>query len=178
MNDRKESIEVLERFAFNVIKFARANLTRQGKNASSTLYRSLDSEVEVGPNSFRLTILMEEYGLYQDQGVKGTKSSRRAPRSPYRFGTGTAPKGRFKPAIDRWITLRRIRGRDEQGRFITKKSLSFLIRRSIYEKGIRSSYFITKPFEAAFRHLPAEFIEAYALDIENLIDFVLKDHIQ
>lgn len=175
---RPNSKEASERFGFNVVKFSRANLTRQRKNVSRQLYDSLEYEFSEGPNSFSLAILMEEYGMCQDQGVRGAQESRRAPRSPYKFGTGTAPRNQFKKNIDNWITRRGIKGRDALGRFITKESLSYLIRRSIYNKGLRPSYFITKPFEAAFKKLPEELTEAYALDIIDFMDFVLRKNLQ
>ncbi|MGY8865947.1 MAG: hypothetical protein ACKVJK_09980, partial [Methylophagaceae bacterium] len=64
----------LNRFAKYVISQSRANLTRGKKNSSKELYNSLDSNVKVSKNSFELTFLMEEYGVFQDKGVKGTKS--------------------------------------------------------------------------------------------------------
>ena len=52
---------------------------------------------------------------------------------------------------------------------------SYLIRSSIFKKGIKPSLFFTKPFEAAFKNLPDELVEAFGLDVENLIKYSLKD---
>ena len=65
----------LNRFSKYVISQSRANLTRGKKNGSKELYNSLNYDLNVSPNSFGLKFLMEEYGLFQDQGVKGTKSN-------------------------------------------------------------------------------------------------------
>ena len=76
---------VLENFGRYLVKESRKNLTRKGKRDRSKLYNSLDYNLRVGPNSFEFDFLMEDYGDFVDQGVKGTKSSFKAPRSKYRF---------------------------------------------------------------------------------------------
>jgi hypothetical protein len=52
---------------------------------------------------------------------------------------------------------------------------SYLIRSSIFKRGIKPSLFFTKPFEAAFKNLPDELVEAFGLDVEKLIEHSLKD---
>jgi hypothetical protein len=54
------------------------------------------------------------------------------------------------------------------------ENTAFLITRSIWQKGIKPSRFFSKPFEVAFKKLPDEVIEAYALDLEKLIKQSLK----
>ena len=56
-----------------VIQQSRSRLTKGRKNVNKKLYNSLDGEVKVYPNSFSLSFYMEEYGVYQDKGVSGTK---------------------------------------------------------------------------------------------------------
>jgi hypothetical protein len=50
----------------------------------------------------------------------------------------------------------------------SRKTLKFLIARSIYMSGIKPSLFFTKPFEAAFKRLPDDLIEKFGLDAEKL----------
>ena len=81
-------------------------------------------------------------------------------------------------AILKWVNARRMRLKDkETGKFIRggQNSLAFLIQRSIFQKGIKPSLFFTKPFEAAFKRLPKDFIDAYGLDFEKFLDFSLKE---
>lgn len=114
---------------------------------------------------------MAEYGMFIDEGVRGSKSVYpESAQSRFEYS------GRFKTiptaALDKWVIRRGIKGvRDEQGRFIKRDSLKYAIAKSIYEKGIRASMFFTKPFEKAFDNLPAEVIEAFALDIDDLLEF-------
>ena len=89
MLDNKNTKEYLNAFAKYVIQQSRSNLSKQGKNNQKNLYNSLDKEIEVGANSFRLAFLMEDYGKFVDKGVKGKTSSTKAPNSPYKFGTKT-----------------------------------------------------------------------------------------
>jgi len=51
---------------------------------------------------------------------------------------------------------------------------AFLIRNSIWNKGIETTNFFTRPFELAFKKLPDELIEAYSLEVENLLKYSLK----
>jgi len=163
----------LNRFAKYVISQSRANLTRGKKNSSNKLYNSLDSNVKVSKNSFELTFLMEEYGVFQDKGVKGTKSNylenKNSPFSYKSKGGKNGLKGMPPPkAFDKWIVRKGLKG-IRKGQFISRKSLQFMIARSVFEKGIKASLFFTKPFEKAFKNLPKELVESFALDVEQLI---------
>lgn len=160
----------LNRFAKHVVIQSKANLTRKGKNVNKKLWNSIKSELEVGPNSFSLFFQMEDYGEYQDQGVKGKASSLKAPNSPFKFGSGTGKKGGLTEGIKAWVKARRFQFRDRtSGKFLSYDQTAKLITRSVYLKGIKPSLFFTKPFESAFKNLPDELIEAYALDIEDLL---------
>ena len=165
----------LNRFAKYVISQSRANLTRGKKNSSNKLYNSLDSNVKVSKNSFEITFLMEEYGVFQDKGVKGTKSNylenKNSPFSYKSKGGKNGLKGMPPPkAFDKWIVRKGLKGiRNNKGQFISRKSLQFMIARSVFEKGIKASMFFTKPFEKAFKNLPKELVDAYRLDVEQLI---------
>ena len=73
----KETQDVLNKFAKYVIQQSRTNLTKGKKNSSKELYNSLDSEVKVSKNSFQLEFLMEQYGIFQDKGVRGAGGVRK-----------------------------------------------------------------------------------------------------
>ena len=64
---KKETEKYLNDFAKYVIQQSRSNLTKGDKNVNKNLYNSLDKEIEVGANSFRLAFLMEDYGKFQDK---------------------------------------------------------------------------------------------------------------
>ena len=154
--------EELNRFAKYVISQSRANLTRGKKNSSKDLYNSLDSEVKVSKNSFELSFLMEDYGLFQDKGVSGVKKKY---NTPYSYTSKMPPPSK----MDKWIVKKGIAPRDKSGKFISRKSLQFMIARSIFNNGIKPSLFFTKPFEKAFKGLSKDLVEAYKLDVEQLM---------
>lgn len=175
MLDNKNTKEYLNAFAKYVIQQSRSNLTKQGKNNQKKLYNSLDSEVEVGANSFRLAFLSEDYLSYVDKGVRGKTSSAKAPNSPFRFGSGKGKKEGLRDGILKWVTQKRIQFKDRNtGKFLSYQNTSFLISRAIYHKGIKPSLFFTKPFEKAFERLPEELIEAYGLDVEQFLQYTIN----
>ena len=160
----------LRNFAKYVVTKSRMNLKTSDKNATGELSKSLDSDVKVSKNSFQLTFSMEDYGVFQDKGVRGKTSSTKAPNSPFRFGSSKGKKGGLTEGINKWVKRRRFQFRDKKtGRFMSYNSTAFLISRSIYNKGIAPSLFFTKPFEKAFKNLDKDLIEAYKLDVEQLI---------
>ena len=160
----------LKNFAKYVVTKSRMNLKTSDKNSSGELAKSLDSDVKKSKNSFQLTFMMEDYGVFQDKGVRGKTSSTKAPNSPFKFGSGKGKKGGLTEGINKWVKRKRFQFRDKKtGRFLSYNSTAFLITRSIYNKGIAPSLFFTKPFEKAFKNLDKDLIEAYKLDVEQLI---------
>ena len=155
----------LNRFAKYVIQQSRANLTRGKKNSSKTLYNSLDYDLNVSPNSFSMSFLMEDYGVFQDKGVSGIKKKY---NTPYSYTNKMPPPSK----MDKWIVRKGLKGvRGKDGKFISRKSLQFMIARSIYNNGIKPSLFFTKPFQKAFKNLDKDIIKAYQLDVEELLKF-------
>ena len=168
MLNQKETYKYLNYFAKYVIQQSRSNLTRLGKNVDKKLYDSLGSEVEVGANSFRLAFTMEDYGVFQDKGVSGTQK---------KYNTPFSYKSKMPPAkpITDWVTRKGFQFRKPDGKFMSYKQTSYLVRSAIFKNGIKPSLFFTKPFEAAFKNLPGELIEKFGLDVENLMNDTLKD---
>jgi hypothetical protein len=166
--DNTNTKEYLNAFAKYVIQQSRSNLTKQGKNVDKKLYNSLDKEIEVSANSFRMAFLMEDYGAYQDKGVSGTQKKY---DTPFSYKSKKPP---LKPIQD-WVTKRRFQFRNkETGKFMSYKSTAFLITRGIFKNGIKPSLFFTKPFEKAFERLPDELVEAYGLDVEQFLEFTIN----
>jgi hypothetical protein len=187
-----ETRDALNKFAKYVIQQSRSNLTKSGKNVSKELYNSLDYDLNVSKNSFSLSILMEDYGVFQDKGVKGKDPSKvsknakikgqQAPNSPYRFGSGnySGQWSSFVGKLEVWAKKKNIRLRDEKGRFKkgNYKTIAQVIAGNIYNRGIRPSLFFTKPFEKAFKGLNEELIQAYALDVERFMTTTIKDNLK
>ena len=164
---RKETEKYLNDFAKYVIQQSRSNLTKGGKNVNKNLYNSLDKEIEVGANSFRMAFLMEDYGTFQDKGVSGKEKKY---NTPFSYKSKRPP---LKPITD-WVKNRRFQFRQKNGKFMSYQSTAFLVRNSIFKKGIKPSLFFTRPFEAAFKKLPDELVEAYGLDVEQFLQYTIN----
>ena len=162
----------LERFRDYVVSQSRRNLSRLNKNSSKRLYQSIQGNVKAMPNSISIEFSMENYGVFQDLGVSGTKK---------KYNTPYSYKSKMPPAkvFDKWLVRKGIAPR-KNGKFASRKSLAFLIARSVFRNGIKPSLFFTKPFEDAYKKLPSELVEKYGLDAMKLfneqIDEILKQN--
>ena len=172
----KTTQEVINKFRTYVIQQSRSNLTKGGKNVTKGLYDSLKSEVLKEKDYFLIGFSMDEYGAYQDKGVKGKYKSDKAPNSPYKFGSGKGQKGGLRKGIEKWVVQKGIQFRDKKsGRFISYQSTALIISRSIYFTGIKGSFFFTKPFEAGYRkYINTDLVKAFAADIDTILSFNLK----
>lgn len=154
----------LKRFFKQVIKESRKNLKADGSNASGDLSRSLNYSIKENPNSIEADFLMEDYGDFIDKGVKGVKEGKSL--AGYKY-TNKKPPVRF---LRTWLKRKtgKFRSRDLTSR-------AFAVQNIIYNRGIKPTEFFSKPFEKAFKTLPEELVEAYALDVEDFMEFVLKE---
>ena len=160
--------DLLNDFRSNVIREAKKNLSSQ--NTSGKLSRSLDSVVKESKNSIQISFEMEDYGFFQDRGVKGVKSGKSL--DGYKYTNKMPPP----KAFDKWNVKKGIAPRDKKGKFIKRKSLNFLIARSVFEKGIKPTLFFTKPFEKFYKRLPDELVEKYGLDMEKLFNQITDEN--
>jgi len=160
----KETRAALNEFGKYVVQQSRSNLTKGKKNSSKRLYDSIGYTIVNENGKLSIEFEMEDYGEFQDKGVSGKK---RKYNTPYSYKDKMPPPS----ALDKWIVRKGLKGtRDEKGKFISRKSLQFMIARSIYNNGIKPSLFFTKPFEKAFERLPKELIDKFVLDIEKEFD--------
>ena len=159
----KQTKDILNKFAKYVIQQSRTNLTKNKKNSSKSLYNSLDFKYKAVNGGTGIQFLMDEYGIYQDKGVSGKKK---------KYNTPFSYKDKMPPssAFDKWSVRKGIAPRDKSGKFIPRKSINFLIAKSIYNKGIKPSLFFTKPFEKAYKDLPKDLVKGFINDIEITIE--------
>ena len=159
----KQTKDILNKFAKYVIQQSRTNLTKNKKNSSKSLYNSLDFKYKAVNGGTGIQFLMDEYGIYQDKGVSGKKK---------KYNTPFSYKDKMPPssALDKWSVRKGIAPRDKSGKFIPRKSINFLIAKSIFNKGIKPSLFFTKPFEKAYKDLPKDLVKGFINDIEITIE--------
>ena len=182
-----ETEKELEKFVKYVVLKSRKNLDTLKKNSSKKLYKSIKGESKLFKNSFGVYFSMEDYGHFQDKGVNGVgpagKDKNGNPKKVVRDGKYSYTskggisglKGMPPPSkLDKWIVRKGIAPRGKDGKFMSRKTLQFLIARSIFMKGIKPSLFFTKPFEKAFSVLPKELIDKYGLDAITLFNSTIE----
>lgn len=165
----------LDSFGKYVVQQSRANLTKGKKNVDKSLYNSIKFEVENTPDGFSVKFFMNSYGSFVDKGVSGNKKiqefvtwDNRKVASPYNYKSKQPPSG----IIEKWIKKRGIKGRDNKtGRFITHKTLSFLIARSIKLKGTKGISLFQRPL-GWLKKFGAEMLGAVKEDIINSLTTV------
>ena len=106
------------------------------------------------------------------KGTYGSKKKRtyvdyegKRKSSPYSFGKSR--DGGLTRGIDKWIVMRGIAPRDAKGRFISRKSLKFLIARKIYTQGHDGLSFFQKPLGLQLRGFADQVGKAVKEDILN-----------
>ena len=170
MSETNFLLEALKEFEQKVVQASKDNLKKLKKDTTGKLSKSIKSDVKQMPNSIRVFFEMNEYGFYQDRGVKGTKGGKSLDNFAY---TNKMPPPK---AFDKWTVRKGIAPRDVKGKFKSRKGLNFAIARSIFEKGIKPTMFFTKPFEKSYKQLPQELIDKYGLDMENLLLSIIDEN--
>lgn len=163
--------ETLDKFKSYVIQQSRSNLSKLRKNSSKNLYNSLKGEVINKDELHQVVFNMNYYGEFQDQGVSGKKKKY---NTPYSYKSKMPPPSK----LDKWIVRKGIAPRDKNGKFISRKSLQFLIARGIFKNGIKPSLFFTKPYNDGLKRLPAEVKNAYGTDVEKYVVEMIMNYIQ
>ena len=166
----------LKTFGDKVVSDAKKSLQKQ--KGDTALGKSIRVKVVPTATGFDTMFYMDDYGTYLDEGVSGTKVKRsfidakgKTRKSSYSYTNKQPPSS----IIEKWIKKKGIKGRSSKtGRFITNKSLSFLIARSIKIKGLKSLSFFQKPLGVEYKKLKKQILDVLKLDIQNYITTYTK----
>jgi hypothetical protein len=166
----------LKTFGNKVVDDAKKSLQKQ--KGDTALGKSIRFKVVPTATGFDTMFYMNDYGTYLDEGVSGTKVKRsftdakgKTRKSSYSYTNKQPPSS----IIEKWIKKKGIKGRSSKtGRFITNKSLSFLIARSIKIKGLKSLSFFQKPLGVEYKKLKEQILDVLKLDIQNYITTYTK----
>ena len=161
----------LDSFGRQVVKDAKANL--QKAKGDTALGESIRFKVVPTEQGFSTQFYMLDYGTFLDKGVSGTKKKKTFEdyngtkrSSPYKYTTKQPPTG----VIDKWVVRKGLKGsRDKEGRFIKRKSMVFLIARSIKRNGIKSLSFFQKPLGLGYEKLQKQMLKELKLDIQTYL---------
>ena len=183
------SIEkALDTFGKRVQQQSRSYLTKNKNNASGDLYKGTKYSLNVSPNSFSLSFPMTPYWRFFDSGVKGVGGKRadkivngkivkgedwqlkRVIDSPFSYKTKKPPAQIF----EKWAKQKGIKPRGADGRFTTFKSFGFAVATSVFHTGLKTTKFFTTPFENEFNKLPDDLVQAYSLELDDLLKFTAR----
>jgi len=175
--------EALERylnsFGKYIVQQSRSNLSKARKNDTKGLYNSISFKVTNNDEGFSVQFFMDSYGTFVDRGVSGTKNTRsfkdyegKIISSPYRFGTGSSRVGKSKGGMSgimaKWAKRKGFQWKNkETGKFMSHKSMGYIIARSIYSKGIKGISFFQRPLQLGMKDFPKEMLGAVKDDIIN-----------
>ena len=176
-----ETMKELSKQGKEIRRRARIRLKARDKVVSGKLYDSIQYEQGINKKEteafLRFTFKGAEYWNFVDQGVRGAISSAKAPQSPFQYGSGKGPKG-LRGAIDKWVVRKPVgQVRNAQGQFIPRKSLVFLISRSIYQTGIKPSNFFSTPYDEVRKKRADKLSLALGSDIAESIVQQLQEEI-
>ena len=164
--------EVLNKYAKYVVQQAKSNLAKDGKGPG-VLYESVKYTLEKEADLFLLDFLMEDYGIYVDEGVKGANPSlikggiQKAPISKFKYTNKMPPM----QILANWAKSKNIRFRNAKGQYAkgSNRSMGFVLQKSMFAQGLKPNYFFTKPFNKGIKTLSPELAESFILDIEDAI---------
>ncbi len=170
--------DVLESFALHIRQEAVKKLSKSGKSDTGNLANSIQYKLKTGESEYKLTITADEYGAYADKGVRGKTSASLAPDSPFRFGSGKGKKGGLTEGIGMWVRRKRIQFKDSKtGKFLSYESTAWLITRSVYNKGLPATGFLTQTMKDEFIKLPQKLLDAYMPEVmEKLKTAIRNEH--
>ena len=164
----------LNSFGKQVVNRSKGNLQRSGKGGK--LEESISFKVVEDNDGYTVQFFMSSYGQYVDKGVSGTKVKRtfknykdKVIKSPYSYRNS---KGHSQPpssALDKWVIKKGIAPRNAKGQFIKRKTLTFLIARSIGRKGIQGISFFQKPLSLGLKGFGKDLLSNVKEDIINSI---------
>ena len=164
LKDRVQILNVLTKFAKNVVKIARINLSRNKRNASGELGKSLEYKIKVSQKDTNVKFFGADYAAYQDRGVSGTDKKYNTPFS-YKSSSKLLGLEAATGIFAKFAKRKGIQTRDKKGRFVTYKQTGFAIAYNKKKEGIPPTYFFTRAREKAQERLPQELAAAIGKNI-------------
>lgn len=138
---------VLQDYGWYFITLARKYLDENGTNASGTLSKTMDWDVEIDDDRMSVGVWIEDYWEYVENGRKA---------------------GKFPPPpkIEEWVLIKPVNPYpNKKGKAPTVKQLAYLIGRKIAEKGTDPQPFFEKAKEETRKHFIPLINDAIEKDI-------------
>jgi hypothetical protein len=159
----KSISRTLNSFAKEVILESKKELQTQGKSNTGALAKSLGYDLKVDKDGFVLKFLDTRDKPYADFIDKGVSGVMKKYNTPYKYLAKKPPAG----ALTEWVASKRFQFRDKKGRFLSYKTMGYIISNSIFKRGIKPSMFFTKPFKKAFEKLPDRMFNDFIVELDD-----------
>ena len=151
-----------------IVQQSRTRLTKGKHNVDKKLYDSLKFEVKESQTGVETMINMLGYGKFLDKGVRGADAyyaDGNTSGSPYSFKSSS----KIPPVqtLADWAKKKNIRLRNDKGQFAkgNYNTIGFLIARSIRDKGIKATMFLTRSYQLSLERYTDKAVYALAQDI-------------
>ena len=182
------AMELLKQFGLEFITTAQKNLKASGSIASGNIS---DIRLQVTKFGTLYTLSLgypisepaSKYYDYVNKGVKGTANIKADSKTPYSFKT--SKKSVNVSAIEGWLKYNKLKSVSvkpyrklgvETKAIESKKSLAFIIARSIHRKGMKSTHYFDNAQKAVFGKEFAEIMSvALGKDIQIKIKQIGKE---
>jgi len=172
-NELSDMEKLLAGYIERFLNKAADNLNKTNSVTTGNLLDSLDFNIESNRNGYTINFTALDYYKFVDKGVRGAGRSAKNSTSPYKFKYITPSKSHVT-AIEKWIIRNRLtatakdvnkygrtgRERKAIGATMGRKTLAFLIARSIKRDGLYETGFWSDAFEETFRDFGVKMSEA------------------
>jgi len=195
-NELSEMEKILAEYIEKFLNKAAGNLNKTQSVTTGKLLDSLDFNIVSDRDGYTINFTALDYFKFVDKGVRGAGSSLKNSTSPYKFkylmGQGKGKSGKKSTlitAIEKWIIRNRLTatakdvnkygrtGRERKAIDATmgRKTLAFLIARSIKRDGLYETGFWSDAFEETFRDFGVKMSEALGKTITVNLQQMAED---
>lgn len=166
--------KVLEDFAKDIRENYKEHLQyhdrltqKKPSNVKQKLIDSIETHVVQGDREFLVTMDLNAYWKYVEEGVQGKEN----PRSPYKN-----PGWKAYPHIYEWVEIKPIIPRPgKNGKLPSTKSLAYLITRGIVQNGTQGTHDLAVTKENVLNWYRDRISEALGRDMERYIAKVFAE---
>lgn len=176
--DNSQLIKALNDFAQTIVVPYMRDLTKKKAYDKGGIYQSIRSEVVegggntgIGAGDYAINIVIDEPGSnyidFVEKGVRGSESGAKAPSSPYRFGTGSGPRGGLTRSITEWS--------QRKGLY----EYRFGIIKNIYRYGLKARPILDPTFDYAQKLIETSYEQrleqGFSDDMNKIIDNLITE---
>ena len=145
-------LRIVQNWGNELISQMQNRLRANKTNASSSLSQSIEPQIKGTQSGYRLTVLMQDYWFYVENGRKPTKGG----------GNGELYKNiyewiRYKTPMQQKIA-------QSPDRIAATKSLAYVITRKIHREGTKAQPFVTPSLKQVTTQTLAQRIGTYIAD--------------